>query len=237
MTLNLTVLNEPAPARVAALKAMTSKNKILVHEVFASIQGESSFAGVPCIFIRTAVCHLRCNYCDTAHAFHKGKELSIEELVDRVKSLEIPLVEITGGEPLLQTKTRELMTALCDLGYTVLLETSGAVSIKDVDRRVHVILDIKTPGSGEHERNVFSNLQILWPSCEVKFVICDEADYRYAKKVIEEYELLTKCVVLLSPEAEQMDKAKLAEWIVRDKLRVRFQVQLHKVLWGDRTGV
>jgi 7-carboxy-7-deazaguanine synthase len=216
---------------------MRDPEKILVHEIFSSIQGESTFNGVPCIFVRTTVCHLRCNYCDTAHAFHDGKEMSVDEIVADVVARQIPLVEITGGEPLLQPRTLDLMTRLCDLGLTVLLETSGAVSIKNVDRRVHVILDVKTPGSGEAQRNVDSNLDILWPNCEVKFVICDEADYEFAKAKVAQHELNDKCTVLFSPEAESMNATQLAEWIIRDKLTCRFQIQLHKVLWGDKTGV
>lgn len=234
---SLPVFNESAAVRVQALKSMKDKDKILVHEIFASIQGESTYAGVPCIFVRTAVCHLRCNYCDTAHAFHNGKELSVDEIIERVLALKIPVVEITGGEPLLQPRILVLMQKLCDLGLTVLLETSGAVSIRDVDPRVHVILDVKTPGSGESHRNVFANMELLRPNCEVKFVICDKVDYDYALVILHRYKLKEKCTVLFSPEATGMNAAMLAEWIVRDLLPVRFQVQLHKVLWGDRTGV
>jgi 7-carboxy-7-deazaguanine synthase len=149
----------------------------------------------------------------------------------------IPLVEITGGEPLLQPRTKELMKRLCDLGLTVLLETSGAVSIRDVDPRVRVILDVKTPGSGESHRNVLANLDLLWPTCEVKFVICDELDYCFAVDMVEKHKLREKCTVLFSPEAERMSPATLAEWIIRDRMNVRFQIQMHKVLWGDKTGV
>jgi 7-carboxy-7-deazaguanine synthase len=216
---------------------MRDKDKLLVHEIFASIQGESTFAGRPCVFVRTAVCHVRCSYCDTLHAFHDGRELSVDEIVQQVLAYQIPLVELTGGEPLLQPKSFELMTRLCDLGLTVLLETSGAVSIARVDRRVHAIVDVKTPGSKEHLRHLESNFDLLWPLCELKIVICDEADYAFAKAELEARRLDAKCAVLFSPEAEKMPADKLAEWIVRDKLNVRFQVQLHKVLWGDKTGV
>jgi 7-carboxy-7-deazaguanine synthase len=163
--------------------------------------------------------------------------MSVPEIVERVLALQIPVVEITGGEPLLQPKTCELMAKLCDLGLTVLLETSGAVSIREVDPRVRVILDVKTPGSGESQRNVVSNFDWLRPNCEVKFVICDESDYRFAVATVAEYELTQICTVLFSPEAERMNPTALAEWIVRDRLAVRFQIQLHKALWGDRTGV
>lgn len=237
MGLEIFEINESAEERVRALKSMRAKDKILVHEIFASIQGESSYAGLPCIFVRTAVCHLRCAYCDTAHAFHKGDELAVEEIVQRVLALKIPLVEVTGGEPLLQPLTFSLMKNLCDLGLTVLLETSGAVSIRKVDPRVCVILDVKTPGSGESHRNHWPNLDLIWPGCEVKFVISDAKDYDFAKEVTQKYALGEKCTVLFSPEAQSMNAAHLAEWIVRDRLDVRFQIQMHKVLWGDKTGV
>jgi len=236
-------INESNSSRLVSLKRRVSKDNLLIHEIFASIQGESSFAGWPCVFVRTAACHLRCTYCDTAHAFHDGREISVRETLERAEQVGggIPLIELTGGEPLLQSGSFDLMARLCDSGkHTVLLETSGAVSIADVDKRVHAIVDVKTPGSGEAGRNVWRNLEILWPRCEVKFVICDEADYRFAREVISEYDLTSKCTVLfspVSPEASSMSKSDLAEWIVRDRLKVRFQVQLHKVLWGDRTGV
>ncbi len=230
-------MNRTTAERILPLKKMADKERILVHEIYASIQGESTFCGELCTFVRTTACHLRCSYCDTEHAFYKGIEKSITEIMQAIDTIGIRLVEITGGEPLLQKPVNELMRQLCNAGYQVLLETSGAVSISSVDKRVHVILDIKTPGSGEVERNVWSNLELLWPACEVKFVICDEEDYRFAKKIIEEHQLLEKCKVLLSPEAQKMSGKKLAEWMINDKLPARFQTQIHKILWGNQAGV
>ncbi len=216
---------------------MTDKEKILVHEIYASIQGESTFSGELCTFVRTTACHLRCTYCDTEHAFYQGVEKSIDEIKQAIDDIGIKLVEITGGEPLLQKPVTELMRQLCDEGYQVLLETSGAVSIASVDKRVHIILDIKTPGSGEVERNIWSNIDLLWPLCEIKFVICHEEDYEFAKKIIEEHHLPEKGKILMSPEAQKMSGKKLAEWMIRDKVPARFQTQLHKILWGNQSGV
>jgi 7-carboxy-7-deazaguanine synthase len=237
MNLPLNVIAQSASERIAPLKAMKSSESILVHEIFASIQGESTFAGELCTFVRTAVCHLRCRYCDTEHAFFRGEEQTIEAILNEVNNLGIQVVEVTGGEPLLQKPVFALLKALCDAGKTTLLETSGAVSIAKVDRRVHVILDVKTPGSGEVDRNVWSNLEELWPLCEVKFVICNEADYEFSKDIVQKYDLLNRCKVLFSHEAKEMSGVDLAAWLIRDRLPVRFQTQLHKVLWGDKTGV
>lgn len=223
--------------RIKPLKHMRNRDAILVHEIYASIQGESTYAGVPCVFVRTTACHLRCTYCDTAHAFEHGTELSVDEIIEKVASYGIQTVELTGGEPLLQRPVFELMTSLCDLDYTVLLETSGTVSIQSVDRRVHAIVDVKSPGSGESHRNCLKNLEILWPECEVKFVIGDELDYEFAKRIITQYDLTSRNTVLFSPEAPKISPMQLAEWIMRDRLSVRFQVQLHKILWGDANGV
>lgn len=228
---------QSALERISNLKNKLNSNHVLVHEIYVSIQGESTFVGVPCVFIRTTACHLRCSYCDTEHAFFGGKEWSVDDLAAKVNEYDIPFVEITGGEPLLQPSVLTLMTRLCDEGKTVLLETSGAVSIKGVDKRVHVILDVKTPGSKETSRNVWENLDALWPGCEVKFVICHREDYEFAKKVIFDYDLPAKANVLLSPESRTMDKQALASWIIEDRLPARFQIQLHKVVWGDVPGV
>lgn len=237
MSLPLSVIQQSASERISPLKNMQNRDRILVHEIFASIQGESTFAGELCTFVRTAACHLRCTYCDTEHAFFQGKELSVKEILRQVDELGINLVEVTGGEPLLQKPVFDLLQQLCDLGKQVLLETSGAVSIAQVDKRVRVILDVKTPGSGEVERNVWQNLELLWQGCEVKFVICDEPDYLFAKCIVEKYQLLEKGPVLFSHEAQKMSGVNLAEWVIRDRLPVRFQTQLHKILWGDKTGV
>ncbi|MEM7495211.1 MAG: radical SAM protein [Myxococcota bacterium] len=234
----------PSPAlRIQPLRRLIKqtgeldRDRLLIHEIYASIQGESTHAGKPCVFVRTAVCHLRCRYCDTPQAFTGGTILSVREVMQRVQSFGISLVEITGGEPLLQPAVPRLMTRLCDRGMRVLLETSGAVGIDRVDRRVCIIVDVKTPGSSEVERNRWRNLDVLWPGCEVKFVICDAADYVFAKRVLEQHRLHERVPVLFSPEAGGMSGARLAEWIVRDRLPVRLQLQLHKVLWGDRPGV
>lgn len=223
--------------RILPLKNMRDPNKLLVHEIYTSIQGESTFSGEICSFIRTTACHLRCSYCDTANAFYQGTEKSVDNVLQEVIELGTQLVEITGGEPLLQKPVFNLLQRLCDKNFTVLLETSGGVSIAQVDKRVRVILDIKTPGSGEVSRNIWSNLEILWPNCEVKFVICDENDYEFAKEIMVKYNLSSRCKVLISHEARKMPGHLVASWVIRDKLPVRFQTQLHKVLWGEATGV
>lgn len=231
-------LVETAEERLAPLKARRDPSAVLVNEVFASLQGESSWAGVPCTFVRTTGCHLRCVYCDTEHAFHEGSERSVASLVDEVVALGLPLVEVTGGEPLLQPSVHPLLHALCERGLTVLLETSGAVSLEGVDPRVRVILDIKTPGSGEVARHVTANLPRLVPGKdEVKLVLCSEDDYRFARDLLSRGSIPAGVTVLMSAAAPLLSATELAGWIVRDRLAVRFQVQLHKVLWGDRRGV
>lgn len=230
--------DQSSQERISPLKLSgADANNLLISEIYRSLQGESTYAGLPCTFIRTTACHLRCHYCDTAHAFKGGQLMSIELLLQRIKELNTPLVELTGGEPLLQKGAAQLLFELCEKNYTVLLETSGAINIQHLDRRVKVILDIKTPGSGENLRNCWSNLDILWPGCEVKFVICDEQDYQFAKQICEKYNLFAKVPVLLSAEAKNMDKTKLAELILKDQLPFRLQVQLHKILWGEKAGV
>jgi 7-carboxy-7-deazaguanine synthase len=229
---------ETAEERLVPLKRKARDDTVLVHEVYASIQGESTWAGVPCVFVRTTGCHLRCVYCDTEHAFHAGRERTIDDIVDEVRALGIPLVELTGGEPLLQKSALALVTRLLDEGRTVLIETSGAVSIEGVDRRARLIVDVKTPGSGEADRNIWKNLPLLRAGHdELKLVICDEGDYRFAIDVVRNKPIPQGVTVLFSPAAPSMEPARLAEWIVRDKLPVRFQLQMHKVLWGNRAGV
>lgn len=236
MALPLPLVNESAEERVRELKGLP-RGHLLVHEVYASLQGEGTHVGLPCVFVRTTGCHLRCRYCDTAHAFHEGKERTVDDVVREVKGFGLPLVLVTGGEPLLQPATLDLLTRLCDDGLEVLLETSGGVSTKSVDPRVRVILDVKTPGSGELERNVWANLERLRPHDEVKLVLCGEQDYAFAKELVLDEKLHERCAVLLSPEAEAMDKRWLAERIVEDRLPVRMQLQLHKVIWGEKRGV
>lgn len=237
MALSLEVQNESGAERVRVLRQVSDKSNLLVHEVYVSIQGEGTRTGRPCVFIRTTACHLRCRYCDTAHAFHTGQERSVSDVVSEVVALHIPLVLLTGGEPLLQPASLELMRILCDHGLEVLLETSGAVSTARVDPRVCVILDVKTPGSGEADRNHTENYALLRPHDEVKFVICDEADYAFARSTMERWHLADRCTVLFSPEAQSLSPPWLAEQVVKDRLPVRFQLQLHRVLWGERSGV
>jgi len=221
-----------------------------INEVFFSIQGESSRAGRPCVFIRLAGCHLRCVYCDTAYAFHEGDTKQIDDLVAQALAYPCELVEITGGEPLLQKRVHELMRRLCDAGRTVLIETSGACDIDAggaCDPRVIRIMDLKTPGSGECERNDWSNIERLRPTDEVKFVVCDRADYEWARGVIAEHRLTERVgEVLMSAVFEQpggseipghtgLPMRSLAEWILADGLPVRMQTQLHKFIWEPQT--
>jgi 7-carboxy-7-deazaguanine synthase len=236
MPLSLAVLQESSPERVKELKGLDA-GVLLIHEVYASLQGEGTHVGLPCAFVRTTGCHLRCRYCDTAHAFHEGARRDVDEVVAEVLAFGLPLVLVTGGEPLLQRAAPALLRGLCAAGLVVLLETSGAVSTEAVDPRVRIILDIKTPGSGEVERNLWANLERLRPHDEVKLVVCDEGDYAFAKDLLKDRSLSERCAVLLSPEAEGMDPAWLAARIVEDRLPVRMQVQLHKVLWGTKRGV
>lgn len=234
--LNDVLINQSMPERMAPIKNKKDKSSLLVHEIFSSVQGESSFTGRPCIFVRTTGCHLRCSYCDTAHAFQKGEEQSVEHIIEKVRAFGIPLVELTGGEPLLQNASFTLLSRLCDEGFTVLLETSGGVNIENVDKRVHVILDIKTPGCGEQHKMVWKNLNILWPGCEVKFVITSLDDYDFAKGICDKFDLYRRTHILFSPVIDLISPSLLAEKIIADKLDVRFQLQLHRILWGETPG-
>ena len=220
----------------AALRLPTAE-RLKVNEIFYSLQGESTRAGQPCVLVRLTGCHLRCVWCDTAYAFHDGEWLSLDEVLARVAAFGCPLVELTGGEPLLQPGALPLLRALCDRGHEVLLETSGAVDIAPVDPRVRRIVDIKCPGSGEVERNLWSNLELLRSTDELKLVIADEADYRWARELVRERELHRRCPVHFSPVAGTLQPAELAGWILRDRLSVRLQLQLHKLLWGGGPGV
>lgn len=209
-----------------------------VTEIFHSIQGESSFAGRPCVFVRLTGCPLRCTWCDTDYAFYGGTHVSIEAIVERVRAYGCPLVEVTGGEPLAQPDAIDLLRRLCDDGVTVLLETSGAVDTAAVDPRVHIILDIKCPASGMTARMHWPNVEQLRPQDEAKFVVQDRSDYEWAKEVIARYRLADRCAVLFSPVFGVLDPRYLAEWVLADRLPVRFQMQMHKYIWApDMRGV
>lgn len=209
---------------------------VRITEIFFSLQGETNRVGLPTVFIRLTGCPLRCRYCDTAYAFYGGKTLSIDTILAEVSRYCTDFVTVTGGEPLAQRSCLMLLKQLCDAGYRVSLETSGALDISKVDQRVMKIVDLKTPGSGEERKNRYENLRALSPTDQLKIVICDRRDYQWAKAKMEQYGLAGYCEVLLSPSSGQMDPALLADWILQDRLRVRFQIQLHKYLWGDTPG-
>lgn len=208
-----------------------------ITEIFHSLQGETSTAGLPTVFVRLTGCPLRCRYCDTSYAFSGGRLMPLAEVLDAVATYEPTHVTVTGGEPLAQEECLPLLGALCDRGYRVSLETSGALPIAAVDPRVHVILDIKTPGSGEMARNLWANIDHLCAKDEVKFVICDRADYEWARFQLDQHRLAARGAGLLfSPSQGQIEPRALAEWILADRLPVRLQLQLHKYLWGDAPG-
>jgi 7-carboxy-7-deazaguanine synthase len=206
--------------------------KLTINEIYFSIQGESTWAGWPCVFVRLAFCDLRCSYCDTEYAFYEGKKQTLPEIVGAVADFNCKLVEVTGGEPLLQKNVLPLMTTLAGGGHTVLLETSGAHDISTVDPRIHRIMDLKTPGSGECERNLFSNIEHLTHRDEVKFVIGSREDYEWSRENVARYNLSDRCrAVLFSPIFGRIDPREIVEWILADNLRVRFQLQMHKFIW------
>lgn len=209
---------------------------IKITEIFFSIQGESTRSGLPTVFIRLTGCPLRCGYCDTTYAFSGGKNYSVDEIIRRIKQYKTKYVTVTGGEPLAQPECFTLLKTLCDLNYFVSLETSGALNISAVDPRVIKIVDIKTPGSLESSKNNFENINYLLLHDQIKFVICNREDYDWAKKIISQFSLNNKCEILFSASHPQLNYKKLADWIVEDQLPVRFQVQLHKVIWGDIAG-
>jgi len=209
-----------------------------ITEIFHSIQGESSYVGQPCVFVRLTGCPLRCAWCDTDYAFYGGHVCAIDEVLAKVHTYGCRLVEVTGGEPLVQPESLLLMTRLCDAGYTVLLETSGAVDITPVDPRVHVILDVKCPGSGMTDRMHWPNISRLAAKDEAKFVLADRADYDWAREILAQYDMANRCTVLFSPVFGSLDVRELAEWILADRLPVRFQLQMHKYIWApDMRGV
>jgi len=213
-----------APASAPALR---------INEIFYSLQGETTRVGLPTVFIRLTGCPLRCTYCDTSYAFEGGTTLTLTEILEQVAAFGAHYVTVTGGEPLAQKNCLPLLEALSDAGYSVSLETGGALDISGVETRVSRILDIKTPGSGEAAKNRWQNLDRLTPHDEIKIVLCDETDYLWAREVLRERKLAEKCPVSLSVAHGSLDAAQLAEWMLRDRLPVRLQVQLHKILWGN----
>ena len=210
--------------------------RLKITEIFLSLQGEATTAGWPTVFVRLTGCPLRCVYCDTAYAFHGGEWMSFEQIMTAVGSHGVRHVCVTGGEPLAQKNCAALLTRMCEAGYQVSLETSGALDITGLDPRVQRVLDLKTPGSGELERNRWENLTDLRPTDVVKFVICDRADYEWAAGLIRREELDQRSSVFLSPSWDQQDAAQLAEWMLADRLPARLQLQLHKILWGEEPG-
>jgi 7-carboxy-7-deazaguanine synthase len=208
-----------------------------IFEIFHSLQGESSRVGLPTVFVRLTGCPLRCGYCDTEYAFHGGATQSFDEILATVTNYQAQYVCVTGGEPLAQKGCHQLLKMLCDAGYQVSIETSGAIDISQVDQRVSVIMDIKTPGSGEASKNLWSNVAALSAKDEVKFVLVDRTDYDWAKQILGQYDLTQKCPVLFSPVYKTLPPANLAAWVLEDHLPVRMQVQLHKILWGEKAGV
>lgn len=212
-------------------------SELRITEIFYSLQGETKTVGLPTVFVRLTGCPLRCVYCDTAYAFSGGTQIAISDIVTQVKSYRPRYITVTGGEPLAQPNCKLLLTTLCDLGYDVSLETSGALSIEGIDERVSIVLDLKTPASQESERNLYSNLRLTKQKDQIKFVICNRDDYLWASFKIDEYQLTTKAgEILFSPGFSQISATDLADWIIEDNLPVRMQLQLHKLLWKDEPG-
>jgi 7-carboxy-7-deazaguanine synthase len=216
--------------------ANLKRERLRINEIFHSLQGEADAVGYPTVFVRLTGCPLRCQYCDTEYAFHAGDWYDIGAIVDQVSSFGTRHVCVTGGEPLAQPNCLRLLTRLCDAGFKVSLETSGALDIAEVDARVSRVVDVKTPGSREAARNRTENLSLLTQRDQLKFVICSREDYDWSKAYLREHELPGRCQVLFSPSYTQVPPATLAEWILADRLQVRFQLQLHKILWGDVPG-
>jgi 7-carboxy-7-deazaguanine synthase len=210
--------------------------RLKLTEIFHSLQGEADTVGIPTTFVRLTGCPLRCQYCDTAYAFHGGQWWQLEAILERVRELGARYVCVTGGEPLAQRPCLDMLQALADAGYRVSLETSGAMPIEQVDARVVRVVDLKTPGSREEHRNRYDQLSLLRPEEQVKFVLCDRADYDWSRERLETLQLAQRCQVLFSPSHEQLPARTLADWILADRLPVRFQIQLHKYLWGNEPG-
>lgn len=215
---------------------MPEKMSLRITEIFFSIQGETSKIGLPTVFIRLTGCPLRCQYCDTSYAFHGGEVMLFEDIIRQVTKFNCKDVCVTGGEPLAQANSKKLLKDLADLDFQVSLETGGSISLKEVDERVKIIMDIKTPDSGESTKNRWENLELLKQTDELKIVICSREDYQWSKEIIEQYKISEKCPILFSPCAESIDPRDLAEWILTDQLPIRFQMQIHKILWNNQPG-
>ncbi len=211
--------------------------QLKIFEIFYSLQGESSRVGLPTIFIRLSGCPMRCHYCDTAYAFQGGSMMTVDEIMETIKKYDTRYVTVTGGEPLAQKEVLSLLKVLADQNYEVSLETGGGLSIKEVDPRIKIILDIKTPESGEEKKNYWDNLNLIHSKDEIKFVLCSREDYDWAKKILNQYKLTEKCAVLFSPVYQKLNTTDLGNWILEDQLPVRMQIQLHKLLWGEKPGV
>lgn len=211
-------------------------DQLRIFEIFYSLQGESRSVGLPTVFVRLTGCPLRCHYCDTAYAFTGGNWMGLDEIVETVAGYKPKYVTVTGGEPLAQKQCHELLSKLCDAGYEVSLETSGAISIAEVDSRIVTVMDLKTPASGEVEKNRYENIEYLKATDQVKFVICDQHDYDWSCAMMQEYNLAERCEILFSASFQALETGLLADWILRDNLPVRMQIQLHKYLWGDVPG-
>lgn len=212
------------------------KKQLKISEIFYSLQGESTLVGLPTVFVRLTGCPLRCTWCDTEYAFSGGRWIDIDGIVEQVKSYGTPYVCVTGGEPLSQKRCIKLLDKLIDNGFNVSLETSGALSLADVNDRVTIIMDLKAPGSGEESKNLYENINYIDSTDQIKFVIKDRQDYHWTQSIIKRYNLIDKCEVLLSPVAAEINPTDLAQWILDDKMLVRFQLQLHKILWQDAKG-
>jgi len=225
-----------APSSAAPPAEQAAAARVKITEIFLSIQGEADSVGWPTVFVRLTGCPLRCQYCDTQYAFYGGEWLSLDEVLGKVASFQTRYVCVTGGEPLAQKGCFDLLRQLCDAGHRVSLETSGAIDISKVDPRVIRVVDVKTPASGEERRNRYEDLELLRPEEQIKFVICDRADYEWSRGKVADLKLDARCTVLFSPSAEQLPARELADWILADRLPVRFQLQLHKVLWGNVPG-
>jgi 7-carboxy-7-deazaguanine synthase len=234
----------PFPARLMSTSlasrpddvAVSTAPRVKLTEIFLSIQGEADSVGWPTVFVRLTGCPLRCHYCDTQYAFHGGEWHTLDDVLARVRALGVDHVCVTGGEPLVQKHCFELLTRLCDVGLKVSLETSGAIDVASVDNRVVRVIDIKTPGSGELARNRLENLALLRVTDQLKFVICNREDFEWSRDFVRTYDLAAKCAVLFSPSFGQVEPRDLAQWILDERLPVRLQLQLHKVLWGDTPG-